>query len=49
MPTIHIPTVLERYRRMEPDMPIFVVGDEQTPDEEVRRLLRESDQSGITP
>ncbi len=40
MPTIHIPTVLERYRRMEPDMPIFVVGDEQTPDEEVRRLLK---------
>lgn len=39
MPTIHAPTVLKLYRRMELAMPIFVVGDEQTPDEEVRGLL----------
>lgn len=40
MPTVHIPAVLQWYRRMEPDMPIFVIGDEQTPDEEVCRLLQ---------
>ncbi len=39
MPTIHVPTVLEYYRQVVPDVPFFVIGDEQTPDSEVRRVV----------
>lgn len=40
MPTIHTPHVLTWYHQIAPDMPIFVIGDEQTPDDDVRDLLR---------
>jgi hypothetical protein len=40
MPTIHVPQVLKWYRKIVPDMQFFVIGDEQTPDGEVRQLLR---------
>lgn len=41
MPTIHVPHVLKLYREVAPDMPFFVVGDEQTPDDEVRQVVRQ--------
>src|SRR5690349_21599048 len=41
MPTIHVPYVLKYYREIVPDMMFFVIGDERTPDDEVRQLLRE--------
>lgn len=40
MPTIHVPTVLEWYREIVPDMTFFVVGDEQTPHDDVRAVVR---------
>ncbi len=40
MPTIHVPHVLKWYREIVPDMAFFVIGDEQTPDDEVRELLK---------
>jgi hypothetical protein len=38
--TIHVPRVLEWYRRIDPDVPFFVIGDRQTPHAEVRDFVR---------
>jgi hypothetical protein len=37
--TIYLPRVLEWYRAIGPDVPFFVIGDQQTPHDEVRRFL----------
>jgi len=38
--TINVPSVLGLYRELRDDVSIVVVGDDRTPDDEVRRLLR---------
>ena len=40
MPTIYVPDILVRYREIAPDIPFFVIGDEDAPDHEIRQLLR---------
>ncbi|WP_026424304.1 hypothetical protein [Actinokineospora inagensis] len=39
MPTIYPPNVLTWYREIVPDMQFFVIGDEHTPDDEIRAVL----------
>jgi hypothetical protein len=38
--TIQVPRVLEWYRRIDPDVPFFVIGDRQTPHAEIRDFVR---------
>ena len=40
MPTIYVPKVLSWYRKFASDMEVFVIGDEQAPDNEIRQFLR---------
>lgn len=41
--TIRIPTVLRRYRELDPSVVFYVIGDRKTPHDEVRALIGEVD------